>query len=147
MLQEAVGQDTSAGQKARLDAIKTALALGEIRLYKDSLVPNPNTTLAEFTAAEADFTGYAEVVMTFSADALDAEGGWVSQCGQAFFQCTADTPDNSIGGAFLLSQGAPDFAFEFFPFPVAVNLSVALSSLTLQVAVREPNPDTAIAEN
>ena len=146
-MQNVVGSDTAVRQLALLTEIKTLLTGGTLHLFKESFSPNVNSTLADFIAAEADYTGYAAVVLTWGANALDADGGYVSQSSRAFFQCTTDTADNVIGGAWLQIEGTPDVLWEYFTFPIAVNLSTALTYLAAVIGLREPNPDTGIFES
>lgn len=92
-------------------ALKTALALSKLRLFKSSFgTPSVNTTLAALVASEADFSGYAaggNTITAFGDPYSDPEGpGVLIVAPTSQFNFLDPDPDpavtNEIGGFFLV---------------------------------------------
>lgn len=98
--------------------VQTALAASEMHLYKSgTVVLSPLTDLADLTAAEADYTGYAaQAIATWFAPLLNGLGGASIESGLLQFAIGAPyTVGNMIQGWFLTETGgalvcAGDFA-------------------------------------
>jgi hypothetical protein len=98
--------------------VQTALAASEIRLYQTgSVTLSALTVLADLTAAEADYTGYAaEAVATWFDPLLNPLGGASIESGLVQFQIDAPyTVSNEIQGWWVETAGgtlvcAGDFA-------------------------------------
>ncbi len=133
-----------ATQLADLTRRRTAYNAAELHLYQSSFTPDENSAIAAFTAAEATFVGYAEIVLAMTAIGPDADGGFVSYSQSCFFQATDATAPNLIGGAWI--QTAAGVLLEFWPFPTPVGMDIALANLTCQLQQREPQPDGMLVE-
>jgi hypothetical protein len=85
--------------------VRTALAGCKIRLFKDGegIIVGPALTLAQLEAAEADFTGYAEIVVAnMLAPGLNPLGGASITTGtQQFATAAPYTITNMVGGGWL----------------------------------------------
>lgn len=146
MSQQLAGTTTKLGRVESLTELLAAALLtgAKLGLYKSSFTPNPESVEADFEAAEADYTGYAEVALTWSAVGYrgDAEAFAVSN--RAFFQATDDVAPNTIGGAWLKSRidaGPPavDIPAVYYPFPVPVQMIQALDTISGEVIATSPN--------
>lgn len=85
--------------------VKTAMASSTMHLFKDSLVPDPSTPTSDYTAAEADFDGYAEITITnWNAPILAPGTGYLISTPLMVFTWTFDTDSvgNLIGGCYCL---------------------------------------------
>jgi hypothetical protein len=118
---------------------RTLLALAPLKLFKSSFTPGPASVVADFDAAEADFTGYAAVALSWSAVGIDSDGqpGIIST--RAFFQATADTADNEIGGAWMETAGGD--LYEYWVFDQPVEMGTDLSFLSAVITARYPDAD------
>lgn len=88
--------------------VQTALAASEVHLYQaGTIVLGPTTTLADLTAEEADFTGYAAVTVANWLDPLLSElGGAAIDSGLNDFAITAPyTVPNVIQGWWVQDAG------------------------------------------
>jgi hypothetical protein len=130
--------ETNEADLAALTALRTGLALAVLKLFKSSFVPTPESVDTDFDAAEADYTGYASVAQTWSAIGVDAVGDYVSMSTRSFFQATADTVDNEIGGGWLETAGG-DVVF-YFVLTTPVQMGTALNFMG--VVFRLVNPIT-----
>lgn len=86
-------------------AIRTALANSVLHLFQSDLVPEPSTPLADYTAAEADYAGYAAVTMTaWNAPILAPGTGYMigSPLVQFAWVSGGGDPQNTIGGCYLV---------------------------------------------
>jgi len=102
---------------------RTALAGSKLKLFQSSLTPNVNTTKAELDAAEADFTGYAEITLTtWGAPYTSSAGGAAinSPCGQ-FATTDPTTVPNNIGGAWVETTGGVLVIIDAFPDVIPMN--------------------------
>lgn len=106
------------GCLAVASAVQTLLAASKVRLYKDTLNPDPGTPLADFVTAEANFTGYPPGGTTLTAmldPILDPVGGY--SIGSPVTQFAVGTPvvtGNNIGGWFLVDSGGDLICFGKF---------------------------------
>jgi len=83
----------------------TALPGAICKLFQVGLSPNPDTPLADFDAAEADFSGYA-ASDTITWNAPVREGAWGEQLESSItcpFTQTATTTVNTVAGYYLTS--------------------------------------------
>lgn len=109
-------------------------ATSQLRLYQSSFVPTPDSVEADFVAAEATFTGYAPVVLTYSPAGLEADGKAVSFSNDATYQATDGVTPNTIGGMWLARQTAagPPAVYApiaYYPFPVPIAMAAALATM------------------
>lgn len=112
---------------ALLDTIAVAeLDNAELRLFKSDFTPAPQMDLATLDAIEADYTGYAAVVVDHVGNAWDNDGleGVMSfQAGH--FQPSGGATANTIYGWYLVGQGTglqdQLLAVELLPMPVEMN--------------------------
>jgi hypothetical protein len=96
------------GCKAAAILNQTALASSVVHLYKQGFNPTPSTPLADYTAQEADYTGYATQTITAFADPILAPGsGYQIQGPLQQFVWTGALPgvSNNIAGAYLVDSG------------------------------------------
>ena len=117
--------------------VKTALASSKMRLYKDSLAPDENTTADMLAAAVADYDGYETKTITGWLDPYyDPAGGATIQSGTQQFEYVdgSDHVHNSIGGAWVEDSTGKVLAIMAFDHPVsmarngdAIPLDVALN--------------------
>jgi len=104
------------GAKKEAQAGKTRLAASVLRLFQTPFVPNVNSTLADFIAAEANFDGYlAQTIATWS-DPVLAGAGYAIFAPTQTFRWVHDTLDtgNQIGGAFLVLSSGELYQFTVF---------------------------------
>jgi len=123
----------------RLTAERIRLLGAKLRLFQVPIVPSPDTTRADFVAAEANFVGYASVVLVWAAIGVDTDGGYVAYSQAAVFTATDGTMGNSILGAWL--EDSTGNLVEYWNFPAPINMTMALSQITAIAALREPMPD------
>jgi hypothetical protein len=103
--------------------VQTYLATSLLRLFKSDFVPSVASTLAEFTAAEADFTGYAEGTLTaWLAPVLNPAGGASIDSPTIQFAAAAPyTVGNVIGGWYIVDAGETQVvAFGTFGSPIPI---------------------------
>lgn len=98
--------------------VRTALAGCVMKLFKDGegIVVGPALTIAELTAAEADYTGYAGItVAAMTAPLLNPLGGAsISTATQQFAITAPYTLPNVIGGGWIEdSTGALVMAWSY----------------------------------
>ena len=133
---------SNSGDKDRVSAERTRLAAAKLKLYQSTFIPGPTNVVADFVAAEASFTGYVAHTITWNPVSLGADGKWQAESDQAFYQATDAVSPNTIGGAWL--ETAAGALVEYIPFPIPVNMTVALAQLTLQLALHRPEPDNGV---
>lgn len=152
-LQAAVGSLTYEGAADILaDRVVLFAATAKLHLYKSSFTPNVNSVEADFEAAEADFTGYAAVTLTWGTAGRDANGNAISVSSRALFQATAGTPANTIGGCWLEYQTAPGppavhHTVDYFPIDPQITVNVTGATIAVTVTVSEPAADYVVVEN
>lgn len=88
--------------------LKTGLLNAEFHLFKagEGIILSSALTLAELVAAEADYTGYADIVPTWADPLLNPVGGAGTDSGLAQFAPAAPyTVGNVIGGGWVQTAG------------------------------------------
>ncbi len=86
---------------------QTAYVNLDVHLYKSDLVPSISTVLADFTANEADFNGYAPETMAAFFDPIFAPvSGYLIQSPQVQFNYVdgVGSVGNTIGGAYFVDS-------------------------------------------
>jgi len=103
-----------------------------IDLFKDSLVPGITTVAADFLAAIADFSGYAQkVVAALLAPYLDPAGGASTNIATQQFQHNGGPVANGIGGAWV--RDAALIVRLVIVFEKSVPMAVATDAIPLDV--------------
>lgn len=106
------------------DLMQTALAASKLRLFKSTLVPVPETPLADFVTDEADFTGYPAGGATLTAwlDPIlmppPGSGYQIQSPMSQFATANPTTVGNVIGGWFLVETGGALIAYGTFGSPI-----------------------------
>ncbi len=142
-------EQTKLSQQAEINARVTAWTTPELRLYQSAFSPGPDSVLADFDAAEADFDGYAaESLATFTPAGPDQDGGQTSPSNAAVFQKTAGAATNTIGGAYLVGDpaGTPDLV-EYFVFTPPLPMSITGAMIVAILFARNPQPDVLSVQN
>lgn len=143
---DVTGQMTLEAMVNNLDLRRTNLAAGVVKLFQASFDPDENSVVADFAAAEADFTGYAAVTLgTWSTIGVSAEGEVVALATRAFFQATDAVAPNVIGGYWLETAGGDMDHFVRFDPPVL--LTTALSFLAVTISITTPGVGGADIES
>jgi hypothetical protein len=124
---------SGAGLADQLGLYKTYLAAAKVRLFKSSFVPTPDSDVAAFIAAEANFAGYAAGLPTYSAVGIDATGNYVFVTSRLFYQATDAVTPNDIGGFWLESAGGVLQCFGIFAAPISLNAALKFLALTLDM--------------
>lgn len=86
-------------------ATRTALANSVMHLFQQSLSPDPSTPLTDYTAAEADYDGYAAITMAaWNAPILAPGTGYMigSPLVQFAWEFDEESVGNVIKGAYLV---------------------------------------------
>lgn len=125
---------TDEADVTQLTAQATLLTGAMLKLYQSSFMPGQSNVIADFTAAEADFNGYAAVALTWSPVAIGVDGNFVIESNRAFFQATDALAPNQIGGCWVETAGGD--LIGFFQFDPPVNMTLALQYLATIVKVR-----------
>lgn len=102
------------------NALKTALALSKLRLFKTGLVPTPQTTAAQLIAAEADYDDYVAATITAWLTPVNSSfGGAQFSAPTVEFVCTADQDvGNNIGGYWIEKAAGAVVLIRQFDDPV-----------------------------
>jgi len=95
------------------DAVAGGLNLCTMRLFKAPFTVDRNTLLADLTAIEADYTGYAAEAIVWSAPTISDDGQIEYQGVTGEFRPTGTAITNSIYGGFIVAGGALMWAWEF----------------------------------
>lgn len=87
--------------------LQTALAASVCHLFVDGFTPTPSNILADYTAEEADFSGYVAATIDFNDPILSEGVGYMIQSDwmQFVFDDTPGTPTNNVKGLYLVSAG------------------------------------------
>jgi len=88
---------------------QTALVNSVCHLYQEGLAANPSTPLADYTTAEADFSGYEEITFAaWGAPILAPQPGYMiaSPLAQFMFDSGEGEVGNNIQGVYLVSAAA-----------------------------------------
>lgn len=120
-------------------AVRTALAAGHIKLFKSTLTPDPSTPLADFVAAEADFTGYAAIaVANWNVPILsDISGFQIGMPLVQFITANPTTVGNEIGGWFY-EDAANAVPVIFGIFGTSVPMEVPFAGIPLAPVLTFP---------
>jgi len=127
-------QRTSLGALQDLAALIVLLTTGKARLYKDDgFVPDANSVLADFTAHEADYTGYVAGGIALAAPTGPYADG-VDQYADNFptvaFQPTGPVlVSNDIRGVFFEDSG--NDVQEFWIFETAMPMANVLDIILI----------------
>lgn len=87
---------------------QAAMANCVVRLFKDSIVPDSTTTLAQLQDNQADYAGYAEAAIVAWLGPILAPGsGYEILSPLVLFTSVPEDPANlnSIGGAYIVDAG------------------------------------------
>lgn len=88
---------------------KTALAASVLHLFKYDMafVPSPTTPLADYTANECDFDGYAPATIATWQDPVLFGSGYAVFAPTQIFRWALETDGigNAVGGWFLVTSG------------------------------------------
>jgi hypothetical protein len=152
--QVAPGNLTQEGTEAALTTLLAGVPLAgaKVHLYQSTFAPTLRSVAADFIAAEANYTGYAPVALTYSGVGLDSAGNPTVLTNRAYFQATDAVTPNTIGGCWVQSDtvGPPatHTSVEWYPFPSQVPMTTALAFLGLVLGIQIPGgPGFAIADN
>lgn len=104
------------GARVLAEAGDTLLANSVLHAFKAGFVPSPTSTLAEFTAAECDFDGYAPITITTWADPVLAGAGYAIYAPTKTFRWEHDVSDvgNQVGGLYLVLAGGDLYQYTIF---------------------------------
>ena len=112
------------GCRQSAEEMQTVLASSVLHLFQSSLTPTPSTPLADYTAAEADFTGYAaETMSAWNTPILAPGTGYMIGSPLVQFEVGATpTTTNIIGGAYLVDAGGVLRMAIIFTEPIPMQL-------------------------
>jgi len=104
--------------------MQTVLASSVLHLFQDSLDPDPSTPLADYTAAEADFTGYAAETLTAWNTPILAPGtGYMIGSPLVQFEVgAAPSVTNVINGCYLVDAAGDLRMVVIFTSPIPMQL-------------------------
>ena len=115
-----------------MGTIRTALALCEVKLGKAPVPLAPGTVLADLTAVEADFGGYAPIAVTALLPVfVDPIGGASAQIATIQFQCNGSAPSNNIYVWWVENAGGDLILAGDFPAPVP--MAVATDAIPMDI--------------
>jgi hypothetical protein len=133
-------------QEGGVEALKELLAASfgtaaKLKLYKSGFAPTHESVQADFAAQECDFTGYAEVPLTFDAVAVGGDGNPALLSNAAFFQNTTNVVGNVVGGAWLEVEIGPgqDKVVNYYPFNPQIDMNSPLAFIDVVVAIQAPD--------
>ena len=114
-----------AGCKESATEMQSELANSVLHLFKSELVPDPSTPLSSYTAAEADYDGYAAETLAAWNDPILAPGtGYM--IGSPLVQFAAADPftgdGNTIGGCYLVDAAGKLRMSVIFTAPIPVQM-------------------------
>ena len=101
---------------------QTALALSVLHLFKSTFNPDPSNVLADYTAQEADYDGYAaETLTAWNAPLLAPGTGYMISSPQVQFQYVDGVTHttNTIGGCYLVDASGNLRQTIIFTSPIA----------------------------
>lgn len=112
-------------QLAQLDTKMIDYDSAYVHLWQDGeITPTPDTTIAELTAAECDFGGYAKTQTGSPTSAYLLPGGGVAaETGVIEFVSNASTPENMVGGYWIQTAGTPPVLLEIGTFDDPIPIS------------------------
>lgn len=150
-----LGNPTDEGSEAILAALLASTAAwsgAKVHLYQSSFAPTRKSVAADFIAAEANFTGYAPIALTYSAIGVDADGNPTAVTNRAFFQASDAVTPNSIGGAWVQEDvtGPPAThqSVRYYQFPNPIPMATASAFIAVVIGVQDPDtPGYAIVDH
>jgi len=131
--QEAAGVQPVTGKVDQLGAIKTLVTGAKLHLFKSSFTPTPDSTEADFVAAECAFTGYVAVVITWSAVGLGVDDVARMVGSRSFFQATDAVSPDTVGGFWIESSAGPPGIVEWYAIlatPVPIDVALRFIAVT-----------------
>lgn len=95
------------GAKIIATANKTRNANSVLHLFKQGFLPTPASVLADFTAEECDFDGYAAATIAAWGDPVLAGQAWATYAPTQTFRWVLDVDavGNMVGGWYLVTAG------------------------------------------
>jgi len=78
----------------------------KLRLFQSTFNPTDQNVEADFEAAEANFTGYAAVSITWAAPGIDPTDGATMYGTRGLFVASDAVAPNTIGGCWISTQTA-----------------------------------------
>jgi len=111
--------------REQAELVRTALVNSVAHLFQDGFTPDPSNVLADYTAEEADFDGYAAETMAAWFPAILAEGsGYMIQSPwvQFEFDPSPGTPTNVINGMYLVTAGGDLWLTVIFTNPIPMQV-------------------------
>lgn len=104
------------GAKTEAAAGKTRLANSVLHLFKSGFTPSPTSILADFTAQECDYDGYAALTMAAWSDPVLAGSGYIIYSPTQTFPWAhvADDVGNQVGGAYVVLAGGSLYSYIIF---------------------------------
>ena len=109
------------GCLATANEVKTAMAASIMHLFKSSLTPDPSTATADYTAAEADFDGYATItIAAWNVPILAPGTGYLISTPLMVFVWVFDTDSvgNVIAGCYCLDATGKNRLVVIFDNPI-----------------------------
>ncbi len=99
-------------------------APGKIRMFKSTFVPTSANVVADFVAAECDFTGYPALGIATTAPELPIlTGSGVASASYGtytFLSASPYTISNTVGGYWIETAGGAMVGYIRFPTPVTL---------------------------
>jgi len=112
------------GCRESASEMQTVLANSVLHLFQDTLDPDPSTPLADYTANEADFTGYsAETLAAWNTPILAPGTGYMIGSPLVQFEVGATpTVTNVINGCYLVDAAGDLRMVVIFTSPIPMQL-------------------------
>lgn len=117
-------------------ARKTALAGGDVLLFKSGFNPTPASVIADYEAEECDFSGYARMNVAAMLGPFLGLGGYQINTPLTNFAVAAGGVTNEVGGMALILTDETIVAYVTFETPI--NMSVEGQSLQRPIALLYP---------
>lgn len=118
------------------DDVAGTLAAVKIKLTKAQIAILPSTILADLTAIEADYTGYALHTITWDAPSLDLAGAVQVVGSISVFRPTGTTVTNQIYMCYIVDTTAAILYFAGDLDGAPIPMLSALNQLQLQVVYK-----------
>lgn len=107
-------------------AWRTSMANSDVHLFKSDFTPSASSSLADFTANEADYTGYEELtIAAWLAPILSSGSGYMVTSPLVQFTTgdTDPTEGNIIGGAYIVDAAAKLRMYVVFTQPIPMQVA------------------------
>lgn len=116
--------------------VQDLLAASLLKLFQSTIVPDVNTTLAELTAEEATFSGYAPITLTtwFEPYISPSGGAAINSPAGQFDTDNPTTVTNNIGGAWI--ETATGDLVAIITFPEIIPMAMPFQSIPLSEVLR-----------